>query len=166
VAGAMKSALRPRPDPGTQPFRKLEKALVGRGSVATTAAASARMGRVRQKRTAPELAVGQIARSLGLRLTTHNRDLPGSPDFANRSRKIAIFVHGCFWHRHRDCKKTTTPKRNRAFWQAKFHANQLRDRRTLRSLRQLSFSTLVIWECETAERAKMEKRLSAHLPKI
>lgn len=159
----MKCVSRPRPNPTVQPFRKLEKALVGNSSVATTAAVSARMARVRQKGTAPELAVMRVARSLGLRLTTRNRDLPGSPDLANRSKKIAIFVHGCFWHRHPGCKKTTTPKRNRAFWEAKFHANRVRDRKALRSLRQLAFSAVVIWECQTGNDTKVARLLSAQL---
>ena len=157
----MPPSSRQRLDRSLQPFKKIERALVGNTSVATTAAVSARMARIRRHDTAPELRVRQAARSLGLRLTLNNRDLPGSPDLANRSRKIAIFVHGCFWHRHRGCKRATTPKSNREFWEAKFRANRARDRKALRLLRERDFTTLVIWECVSLDRSHVVEILSS-----
>ncbi|MCC6998053.1 MAG: DNA mismatch endonuclease Vsr [Deltaproteobacteria bacterium] len=106
------------------------------------------MGGIRQKGTVAELAVRRIATNLGLHYRVSNRDLPGSPDLANRSRKWAIFVHGCFWHRHEGCPRTTTPRRNREFWVAKFEANVARDARVQSELRRLGYAVLVLWECE------------------
>jgi len=109
---------------------------------------SARMGLVRQKGTRPELLVRSAIRALGHHFRLANRDLPGSPDIANRSRRWAVFVHGCFWHRH-GCKATTTPGRNREFWEAKFARNVARDERSAAELRALGYTVIVIWECDT-----------------
>lgn len=125
---------------------------------------SARMARVGQRGTKPELIVRQVLSALGYRYRVQNRDLPGAPDIANRSRGWAIFVHGCFWHRHRGCKKTTTPKRNRAFWVAKFERNVARDKRVTRSLRREGFRVITVWECETADPERLARRLERLLP--
>jgi len=111
-------------------------------------ATSARMGLVRQRGTSPELVVRATLSALGHRFRLTNRDLPGSPDVANRARRWAVFVHGCFWHRH-GCKATTTPGNNREFWQAKFERNVARDRRSIEALEALGYTVVVIWECET-----------------
>ncbi len=96
------------------------------------AARSALMGRVRQRDTRPEQAVALALRSLGIAYRKNVRGLPGSPDFANKSGKWAVFVHGCFWHRHTGCRRATTPKANREFWLTKFAANRTRDARAIR----------------------------------
>jgi DNA mismatch endonuclease (patch repair protein) len=106
------------------------------------------MGRVRQKATLPELLVRSALAELGQRYRLQNRDLPGSPDLANRRARWAIFVHGCFWHRH-GCSATTTPTRNRDFWEAKFARNVARDARAIAALEELGYRVIVIWECET-----------------
>src|SRR5262245_18976846 len=111
-----------------RPFKRVEKALAGESILTTTAPISGRMARSRQSGTTPELVVRQIATSAGLSYRLRNRDLPGSPDLANRSNKWAVFVHGCFWHRHAGCRRATMPKRNPSFWSAKFVANVQRDR--------------------------------------
>jgi DNA mismatch endonuclease (patch repair protein) len=115
-------------------------------------ATSARMALVRQRGTAPELVVRGLLTALGHRFRLRNRDLPGSPDIANRRQRWAVFVHGCFWHRH-GCKATTTPGNNRAFWEAKFERNVARDRRTQGELEALGYRVLVVWECETKARS-------------
>jgi DNA mismatch endonuclease (patch repair protein) len=117
------------------------------------------MGRVRQRDTAPELMVRRATTALGLRYRTRNRDLPGSPDLANRSRHWAVFVHGCYWHRHEGCPRASTPKNNQGFWLAKFEYNRARDLRAQRALQQLGFRVLVIWECETTHESALRKRL-------
>ena len=100
---------------------------------------------------------------LGHRYRVRNRDLPGSPDVANRSRRWAVFVHGCYWHRH-GCKATTTPKRNRAFWEAKFARNVERDAESAAALRKLGFTVVVVWECETkGDLAALRERLHSEL---
>jgi DNA mismatch endonuclease (patch repair protein) len=109
------------------------------------------MARVRQKGTAAERAVGAALRAAGRAYRLNVKTLPGSPDFANRRDKWAIFVHGCFWHRHAGCARTTEPKTNRGFWRAKFAANQARDAAALLALRAQGFAVAVIWECETRD---------------
>ena len=87
--------------------------------------------------------------------------LPGTPDVANKSRRWAIFVHGCFWHHHTNCGRATVPKQNRAWWLVKFGRNQQRDREKLAILEGRGLAVLVIWECETQDigalRARLEK---------
>jgi len=109
---------------------------------------SARLGRIRQSGTNAELAVRRLVSSLGARYRVSNRDLPGSPDLANRSKRWAIFVHGCYWHSHENCSRATVPKRNRAFWEAKFVANRARDARAILQLRAQGYRVSVVWECE------------------
>lgn len=122
------------------------------------------MGGVRQHGTAAELAVRHALYEFGARFRTRNRDLPGSPDVANRSRHWVVFVHGCFWHRHEGCKRTTTPSRNRDFWVAKFEANIERDARAIAALQERNYDVLVVWECETEKpeilRPKLEQFFS------
>lgn len=117
--------------------------------IVTDSATSQRMGGIRQKGTSPELAVRKALTALGLRYRVNNRDLPGSPDIANRSRKWAVFVHGCYWHRHEGCKRATTPKRNREFWEAKFATNVKRDQLAVRELKAMGYVVVTVWECET-----------------
>jgi DNA mismatch endonuclease (patch repair protein) len=109
------------------------------------------MRQVRRRDTTAELIVRRWLWNRGIRFTTHNRDLPGSPDLANRSKKWGVFVHGCFWHGHEGCKKATIPKRNTDFWKQKITGNRLRDARKEEALRQLGYKVIVIWECD-AER--------------
>lgn len=127
---------------------------------------SERMGRVRQTGTKPELLVRQIIYDLGHRYRVENRDLPGSPDIANRSRSWAVFVHGCYWHRHRGCSKTTTPTRNRAFWEDKFRANVARDKRALMRLRRMAYRVTVVWECQAEESETLKRRLARWFSEI
>ncbi len=122
---------------------------------------SERLGRVRQKGTDAELRVRKAARELGLHYRLNNRDLPGSPDLANRRRRWAVFVHGCFWHRHDGCRRATTPKRNRDFWVAKFEANVARDERTQRALKSAGWRVVVIWECETLSSRAVGERIAS-----
>jgi len=142
-----------------QLFRRVEKRLARGRRLTTTADASARLAKVRQHGTQPELAVRRAASRLGLRYTLKNRDLPGSPDLANRTKRFAIFVHGCFWHRHVGCSRATTPKTNRAFWRAKFKRNQARDQDALWALRRRGYIAVVIWECETRKPQTNQMRL-------
>ena len=141
-----------------QPFKRA--GAPGPRPLRTTKERSLRMAGVRQTATRPELVVRNILRSLGVHYVTRNRNLPGSPDIANRSRKFAIFVHGCFWHRHRNCRMTTTPKRNRAFWESKFRMNIQRDRLAVHALRDLGFRVLIIWECQTRDSERLNSRIA------
>jgi DNA mismatch endonuclease (patch repair protein) len=140
-------------------FKYVEKRLSTARSLSTTATDSARMGLIRRSGTSPELAVRRMACGLGFRYRLDNRDLAGSPDLANRAQRWAIFVHGCFWHGHLRCNRRSIPKRNRAFWVAKFRANRDRDRRVTRRLNRLGYRVIVIWECQVADEKELLKRL-------
>lgn len=107
------------------------------------------MARVRSKNTAPELAVRKISHGLGYRFRLHRADLPGRPDIVFPRHRLVVFVHGCFWHRHPNCSRATTPATNTAKWQEKFERNVLRDSRSASELATLGWDVLVIWECET-----------------
>ncbi len=122
---------------------------------------SARLGQVRQRDTKPELARRRVLHRLGVRYRLSNRDLPGSPDGANRKKKWVVFAHGRFWHRHTGCHRATTPKQNRKFWLKKFDDNPARDGRVIRSLRRLGYRTIVIviWACETMQADRLARRL-------
>jgi DNA mismatch endonuclease (patch repair protein) len=135
--------------PKFQSFKKLERRLVRDALPRTTAKTSARMARVRQAGTGPEVQVRRYLSTLGIRYRTRNRDLPGAPDLANRSKKWVVFVHGCFWHQHEDCKSATIPKTNQGFWRAKFAANRMRDARVCQLLEKLGYSVKTVWECQT-----------------
>lgn len=137
--------------PRLQAFKKIERRLVGDEQPRTTAKTSARMARVRRGGTKPELRVRRYLSSLGIRYRTKNRDLPGSPDLANRSKKLAVFVHGCFWHRHEHCKAATIPKANSAFWRSKFAANVSRDARARERLETMGYTVKTVWECQTGD---------------
>lgn len=116
-----------------------------------TAARSALMQKVRQRHTKPELIVRRTVHALGYRFRLHRKDLPGSPDLALPKHKIAIFVHGCFWHRHPGCRLASTPKSNSEFWNDKFRRNVERDSRKETELRDLGWRVMVVWECETRD---------------
>ena len=107
------------------------------------------MRAVRSKDTAPELLVRKLAHALGYRFRLHRRDLPGTPDLAFPGRRKAIFVHGCFWHRH-DCPRgRSTPATRTDYWNGKFARNVARDRRDRRRLRADGWGVMVVWECQT-----------------
>jgi DNA mismatch endonuclease, patch repair protein len=98
----------------------------------------------------PEMIVRSMAHRLGYRYRLHARDLPGKPDLVFRSRRKAIFVHGCFWHQHKNskCVDGRMPKSNLDYWQQKLETNVSRDKRNLTTLKALGWKTLVVWECE------------------
>ena len=120
---------------------------------------SALMACVGQKDTKPELIVRRLLHGLGYRYRLHRKDLPGTPDICFPSRKKVIFVHGCFWHRHEGCRRTTTPKTRTSFWEEKFRQNVTRDHQKMTELQQLGWSVLTMWECETKEKSNLESRL-------
>jgi DNA mismatch endonuclease (patch repair protein) len=132
-----------------RPFKVSERALNPSGAaLLVDSTTSQRLARVRREGTAVELVVRRAVSALGLRFTTENRDLLGSPDLANRRRKWAVFVHGCYWHSHRRCPRATVPKNNRQFWLAKFARNRERDRQVQSALKRAGYVVIVVWECE------------------
>lgn len=121
---------------------------------------SALFARVRQKGSAPERAVAAALRKLGAAYRLNVRSLPGSPDLANKTRKWAVFVHGCYWHHHTGCRRATVPKTNEAFWRDKFRANRLRDAKVIRALRRAGFTVAIVWECRADDSTVLAARLS------
>ena len=117
------------------------------------------MSRIRGKNTKPELVVRKLCHRLGYRFRLHRNDLPGKPDLAFPKLKIALFVHGCFWHSH-DCKwGRVTPKTNSDFWSAKRLRTVERDKQNDSELRTVGWQTLVIWECAIRDEQVLTKKL-------
>ncbi|MBM3549680.1 MAG: DNA mismatch endonuclease Vsr [Alphaproteobacteria bacterium] len=125
------------------------------------------MRRIRRTGTSPELATRRWLWRHGIRYTTKNRNLPGSPDIANRARRWAVFVHGCFWHGHGGCKYATLPKRNSQFWSAKIADNRRRDAKKRRMLEDLGYEVIEVWECElrSIDNPKLRTRFTRLLPR-
>ena len=121
------------------------------------------MARIRSQDTQPEVTVRRLLYSLGYRYRLHRRDLPGSPDICFPSRKKVIFVHGCFWHRHDGCARTTTPKTRTSYWEEKFRKNVVRDRRNLLDLAELGWDAMVVWECEIRDLERLAAQLARFL---
>ena len=121
------------------------------------------MGKIRGKDTKPELLVRSMLHRSGYRFSLHRKDLPGKPDIVLRKYNTVIFVHGCFWHRHKNCKIASMPKSNVAFWQAKFDRNVANDKRHTRQLRRMGWHVLTVWECELKRPDKVLAKLRKHL---
>jgi DNA mismatch endonuclease (patch repair protein) len=115
------------------------------------------MSRIRSKDTQPELAVRSLLHRLGFRFRIHVRRLPGCPDIVLPKLRTVVFVNGCFWHRHKNCKFTYSPKSRKAFWEEKFQANIMRDRQWQRNLRKLGWTVRVIWECQTRDIGNLDR---------
>lgn len=121
------------------------------------------MSRIRGKNTKPELIVRRLAHGMGYRFRLHRKDLPGSPDLVFPGRRKVVFVHGCFWHRHEGCRKTTTPKTRAEFWAEKFGRNVERDAENYAALKENGWHHLVVWECETTDLDALAMRLRKFL---
>ncbi len=117
------------------------------------------MSAIRGSDTKPELAVRRAAHALGYRFRLHRRDLPGTPDLVLPSRSLAVFVHGCYWHRHKGCKYCYRPNSNVEFWQKKFKGNVERDRRVQSALKEMGWKVVVFWECETTDSVRLREKV-------
>ena len=126
-------------------------------------AVSSRMKRVKQRDTAPELAVRRLLFSKGYRYRIHGKGLPGRPDVVFPGRRKAIFVHGCFWHDHRGCRRATLPKTRTVYWRDKIQKNKDRDARAIMALQKLGWRVDVVWECEVGNPVELERRLTSFL---
>jgi DNA mismatch endonuclease, patch repair protein len=115
------------------------------------------MARIRGRDTRVELAVRSYLHRTGLRFRLNDRALPGSPDVVLPKFRCAVFVNGCFWHRHAGCRLATIPATRKEFWQAKFAANVARDRRVYEDLRSKGWHPLVIWECEITRPDRLDE---------
>lgn len=121
------------------------------------------MSRIRARDTVPELRVRRLVHCMGYRYRLHARELPGRPDLVFRPRRKVIFVHGCFWHRHRGCPANRLPSTRSGFWRSKLDGNVRRDRRNEAALRKKGWSVLVIWECETKNTDRVARTIRRFL---
>jgi DNA mismatch endonuclease (patch repair protein) len=128
----------------------------------TPAERSERMSRIRSIDTKPEMIVRRLVHGMNYRYRLHASDLPGNPDLVFRSRKMVVFVHGCFWHQH-GCHQYVQPRTNQSFWEPKLTRNKSRDMEVLRDLRKLGWKTFVIWECQLQRLPQLAKRIRRFL---
>ncbi len=117
------------------------------------------MSRIRSDNTKPELIVRSLLHRMGYRFRLHQKNLPGKPDIVLPKHKTVIFVHGCFWHRHENCKYAYIPKSRRGFWTNKFKTNIERDKKVNQQLKDLGWKVNIIWECELSDLTAVEKKL-------
>jgi DNA mismatch endonuclease (patch repair protein) len=124
---------------------------------------SERMGRVKSKNTLLELEVRRLIFSLGYRYRLHASNLPGNPDLVFRKKKKAIFIHGCFWHRHNCSSGKRVPKSRLDFWIPKLRENKKRDKAKQQALSKLGWTFLIIWECEIKNKETLVSRIKNFL---
>lgn len=124
------------------------------------------MAGIGSKDTAPEIRVRRALWGRGVRYRLHAGDLPGRPDIVIRSKRVAIFVHGCLWHLHEGCRLVRIPRSKPGYWPAKLAGNKARDVRNSQALRDLGWTVHVVWECETADPARLATRIAQLLAAI
>ena len=117
------------------------------------------MSRIKGRDTGPEKRVRSLLHRLGYRFSLRRKDLPGSPDIVLPGRNVALFVHGCFWHRHEGCSNSTLPRTRAEFWLDKLNGNVERDMRNEAALKELGWRVLTIWECEVENETQLSRRL-------
>lgn len=113
------------------------------------------MANIKGKNTKPEITIRSLLHRQSFRFRLHDKSLPGKPDLVLRKYKAVIFIHGCYWHRHENCKLASTPKQNIEFWLKKFDANLRRDGEVYYQLKLLGWRTAVIWECAIRDKKSL-----------
>lgn len=121
------------------------------------------MSRIRSKDTTPEMVVRKVMHSLGYRYRLHKKSLPGYPDIYLKRHSTVVFIHGCFWHQHRNCRFATRPKSRVDFWLPKLKGNVERDERNLAILKSMGFRVLTIWECETRDTTQIIEKIKSFM---
>ena len=128
-----------------------------------SASRSKNMSAIKSKNTKPEVEVRKLLHAMGFRFRLHKKDLPGSPDIVLPKYKTVIFVHGCFWHRHQNCKYASNPKTRVDFWNKKFKDNIERDIKVRKELENLEWNCLIIWECQIKNKTYLKEKLRTFL---
>jgi len=123
------------------------------------------MSRIKAQHTKPELLVRKFLHSNGFRYSLHNKKLPGKPDIVLTKYKTVIFIHGCFWHGHKNCKYFVVPKTRTKFWLNKIATNKANDEKAVKALRKDGWKVITVWECKLKQ-GKVEKTLSTLLKKL
>jgi DNA mismatch endonuclease (patch repair protein) len=113
------------------------------------------MASIRKRDTQPEIAVRRALHAQGLRFRLHRDDLPGTPDVVLPGRRLAVFVHGCFWHQHPGCALSRQPRGNTAYWKPKLARNVERDTKARQQLEALGWNVLLVWECEARDGVRL-----------
>jgi DNA mismatch endonuclease (patch repair protein) len=126
---------------------------------------SANMRQIRSQNTSPELALRRMLHRLGYRFRLHRKDLPGKPDLVFPSRKKAIFVHGCFWHQHPECREGRVPSTRLEYWVPKLARNQQRDQAVQSALEKQGWQSLIVWECELKDATATSRTVKRFLGK-
>lgn len=121
------------------------------------------MSKIKGQDTEPEMLVSSLVHRMGYRFRLHLRDLPGCPDIVLQKHKKLIFVHGCFWHGHKNCKRAARPSTNTKFWNDKLSKNMARDKRNLTALRQLGWRCLIVWGCQCKSPSLLLRKLETFL---
>ena len=121
------------------------------------------MRRIRSKDTNPELVLRRLIHGLGYRFRLHRKDLPGRPDLVFAKRRKIVFVHGCFWHQHPDCREGRIPSSRLDYWVPKLKQNQIRDAESRARLEEQGWSVLVVWECELKDTNAVRKKVELFL---
>lgn len=124
---------------------------------------SERMKKVGQKNTAPEMIVRRLLYSMGYRYRLYVADLPGKPDIVFKSRRKVIFINGCFWHGHANCKRAKPPKSNLGYWLPKLAETKRRDQSNYDEFKKMEWQSYVVWECETSDLEELSQRLRSFL---
>lgn len=124
------------------------------------------MSRIKGRNTKPERVVRSLLHRMGYRFRLHRTDLPGKPDIVLPKYKSVIFVHGCFWHRHKDCKFAYTPKSRTDFWIKKLESNANRDQKIIGELTALGWKVITVWECDLRVPGQLSSRLDAYLKQV
>lgn len=114
------------------------------------------MSLIRSKNTSIEKIVRSYLFGKGFRYSLHNNEIIGKPDLFFKKYNVAVFINGCFWHRHKDCNRCTSPKTNKKYWVSKFKKNTKRDEFIYRELKKVKIRVLIIWECEVNDEKKLE----------
>lgn len=121
------------------------------------------MSRIRNKNTAPELAVRKILTEIGIRYRLHSAKLPGKPDVVITKRKKLIFINGCFWHQHKNCRRASAPKSNRRYWTDKLKRNIEKQKEDMKKLKKDGWKILLIWECRTGSKISLKNKIKKFL---
>lgn len=124
---------------------------------------SENMRKIRSKDTLPERIVRRLIHGLGYRYRLHATELPGKPDLIFPSRKKAIFVHGCFWHGHAECREGRVPNSRKEYWGPKLHGNRMRDAAHEKALSNLGWTTLTLWECQLGDATDLCQKIDKFL---
>src|SRR5687767_11487790 len=117
------------------------------------------MSRIRAKNTKPEMLVRKFLHAIGFRYTLHNKSLPGKPDIVLPKYKTVIFIHGCFWHGHKDCKYFVVPKTRTEWWLNKINSNIANDTKAVKTLKKEGWKIIHLWGCDLKPQ-KVEKKLN------